>query len=57
MSEPINVWYSDGVRYEDYRRGDGSIETIETVPTKPRQQCLGCGNAMTEDHQCQRSNT
>lgn len=26
--QPINVWHSDGVRYEDYRQPDGRITTV-----------------------------
>lgn len=49
MTEPINVWYSDGVRYEDYREDDGRITTV-----KVKAGCLGCGDAATEDHRCKR---
>lgn len=27
MSAPLNVWYSDGVTYVDYRLDDGRIVT------------------------------
>ncbi len=50
QDKPINVWYVDGIRHEDYRRGDGSIETVEVYP-----QCLRCGDRKTKDHQCQRN--
>lgn len=32
MSEPLNVWFSDGREYTDYRLPDGCIVTIETTP-------------------------
>jgi len=47
--DPINVWYSNGVRYEDYRLEDGRIVTRVTAG------CLRCGDALTEDHECKRS--
>lgn len=30
MTAPLNIWYSDGVQYVDYRREDGQIVTLST---------------------------
>jgi hypothetical protein len=47
--QPINVWYSDGVRYEDYRQADGRITT------KAKHVCR-CGHGllshMGDDGEC-----
>lgn len=48
---PINVWYSDGVRYEDYRQADGRI-TTEVQPVSGDSlaitQCPACGHWGTD---------
>ena len=51
MQGPINVWFADGVRHEDYRTDDGRIVTVE-VPV--HVQCRGCGGVESADHDCKR---
>lgn len=38
MTQPLNVWFSDGVRYTDYRLDDGRIVTVGEPVAPVRQE-------------------